>query len=315
MVQSVSRRFDLGSATQPIIQFIATTLPLFFLLLWFLYSAPSHLKSSCYDAVDFTDNEEVASYIEECSKFIPLEQFVIIFLLAEFGWMLLSMYLTFYVPRRHDLIKDYLARGETVIGTVYFSRKKYGLSLSSYGYAVYDHDSKVIRRKVQVYERYTRELAAILRLPGLPHSGQPKLDLEIDRDVIELNSPRLKILVCYTWAWCIFCMIAPIHIVKILKVIESRNPAASNNFSTWFYVLAFIVIPLVCALWNAAAWTFHKRWMTLQHKVLEDGELPNEPERGCCFDDEECESVQMTDYVQMSSSTGTSQKGAATGFL
>jgi hypothetical protein len=315
MVQTLARRFDLGSATQPIIQFITATLPLFFLLLWFLYSAPARLKSSCYDAVDFADNEEVASYIEECSKFIPLEQFVIIFLLAEFGWIFLAMYLTFYVPRRHDLVNEYLVRGETVIGTVYFSRKKYGLSLSSYGHVVYDHDSKRIRRKVHVYERYTRELSAILRLPGLPHSGQPKLDLEIDRDVIEINSPRLKILVWYTWAWSIFCMIAPIHIVKILKVLESRNPATSNNFSVWFYVLAFLVVPLVSALWNGLAWIFHKRWMTLQHKVLEDGELSYEPERGCCFDDEECETVQMTDYVQMPSSTKTSQKGAAIGFL
>jgi hypothetical protein len=315
MVQTFARRFDLGSATQPIVQFISATLPLFFLLSWFLYSASSHLKSSCYDSVNITDDEEVASYIEECSKFIPLEQFVIIFLLAEFGWILLAMYLTFYVPRRHDLVKDYLVRGESIIGTVYFSRKKYGLSLSSYGHVVYEHDLKMIRRKVQVYERYTRELAAILCLPGLPHSGQPKLDLEIDRDVIELNSPRLKVLVWYTWAWSFFCMIAPIHIVKILKVIEARNPATTSNFSVWYYVLAFLVIPSISALWNGVAWTSHKRWMTLQHKVLEDGELPIEPERGCCFDDEECESVQMSDYVQMPPSTTTLQKGAAVSFL
>lgn len=315
MVQSYVRRFDLGSATQPIIQFIAATFPLFILLLWFLYSAPSHLNSSCYDLFDFSNDEEVANYVEECSKFIPLEQFVIIFLLAEFGWFLLAMYLTFYVPRRHDLVNDYLSRGETIIGTVYFNRKKYGLSLSSYGHVVYEHDSKMIRRKAHVYERYTRELSAILRLPGLPYSGQPKLDLEIDRDVIEINGPRLKILVWYTWAWSIFCMIAPIHIVKILKVIESKNAYYSSNFSVWFYVLAFFVIPLLSALWICVAWTWHKHWMTLQHKVLEEGESPTETERGCCFDDEECEAVQMTDYVQMPSSTTKSSKGAAIGFL
>jgi hypothetical protein len=314
MVNSSTRRFDLGSATQPIIQFIVATLPLFFLLLWFLFNARSQVNSSCYDAVAIDDDQALAIHVAECSKLIPLEQFLYVYLVAEFGWILLAMYLTFYVPRRHGIINEYLTKGETVIGTVYFNRKKFGLSLTSYGHVVYEHDSKMVRRKVQVFERYTRELAAILRLPGLPHSGQPKVDLEIDRDVIELNRSRVKVLVWYAWAWSVFCMLGPIYIVEILKVLQSRNPDSAGNFTSWFYILAFVLIPSLSLLWNWSAWTLHRRWMTLQHKILEDGESPNEPERGCCFDDDDCESIQMTDYVQMSAATNTTRKGAKIGF-
>lgn len=179
----------------------------------------------------------------------------------------------------------------------------------------------MIRRKVQVFERYTRERAAILYLPGLPHSGQPKVDLEIDREVIEMNRPRMEILYWYSWAWAAFCMLAPLYIIKVLKGFDSENEAAANvwqpdvnrgEFITWFYISAFAIIPVAAFLWNLASWLLYKRWMTSQHRVLEDGEPANEPERGsCCFDDEDCESIEPSDYVPPVSPKATDTEGIA----
>ena len=221
--------------------------------------------------------------------------------------MWLAVYLSFYVPRRHNLVEAYLTQGETVIGDVYVNRaKRSAVALTFYGHVVYSEGSKLVRRKVQVYERYTRELAAILCLPGFPFSGQPKVDLEIDREVIELNSYRMGILFWFSWAWAIFCVLAPMYIIAVLKILDSENGNVATDwqpdvnqekFIMVFYVGAFAIIPVAALFLNLVAWILHKRWMTLQHVILEHGEPPNEPERGCCFDDEECESIEANEYI------------------
>lgn len=306
------RRFDLGSATQPIVQFIAATIPFFVLLLWFVIAAAWRSKTPCYQN-DANGNES-----QECGKLVPLKQFIYVYLAVEFCWMLLAVYLTFYIPRRHNLVETYLTQGETVIGDVYFNRKKRGfVSLTSYGHAVYPHpsDTKMIRRKVQIFERYTRERAAIVYLPGMPCSGQPKVDLEIDREVIELNRPRMEILLRYSWACASFCVLGCLYIIHVLKTIGANAAAwqpdvVKGNSIMWYYLSASAIIPVVAFLWNAAAWYWYERWMTSQHRILEDGEPANEPERGCCFDDEECESIEAADYIPPSPE-GTAQVGAA----
>jgi len=314
MDQPASRRFDIGSKTQPIVQFIAASLPFFLLLLWFLVEAHIRPKSQCYDEDSYyaDDDQSIADLQAACSDLIPLEQFVHVFLGALFCWTLLAVYLSLYMPRRHNLVKAYLEQGEKIIGNVYYSRKKHaGLALTATGHVVYPFPgdaSRIIRRKVYVYERYTRELAALLYLPGQPLSAQPRLDLEIDRDVTELNQERVSILTQYAWAWCVFCLLAPLYILKVIDKLNNRDIQAEEkgvyqpdtnvgNISTLYYVLAFAVIPVSCVLFVALAWFMHKRWMTKQHKELEDGEPPEPSSQGCCFDDDGCESIEATDYV------------------
>ena len=114
-----------------------------------------------------------------------------------------------------------------MIGDVYYNRKKRGVeAISAKGTAVYTHpdDATVtLKRRVRVFERYTRERAAILHLPGMPFSGQPKTDLEIDRDVSHMNQARLKILMWYSLAWTIFCALAPIYILRVLKRLDANE--------------------------------------------------------------------------------------------
>jgi hypothetical protein len=301
MATATARRFDVGSSTQPIFQLIIATLPLFFLLVWFIFDARRQLKSSCYDGNAYYNNEEAyANYEEECGKLIPLEEFVYVFLVIYSICMLLVCYIQIFIQYRHALVYEYLNQGETVIGTVYYRSNKYNLTLTSYGHVIYEHDSKRIRRNVQIFERYTREFAAILRLPDLPLSGQPKVDLEIDRDSFERNKPRMKILLWYVWAWIIFCFFAPLYIIRNLQIIRSKNGIETKgNLFLLFCMMYFLIIPAVAVTGTYIMWIFYKRWMTAQHKVLDDDERADEPRSGCCFDDHDCESVQITDYVKM----------------
>ena len=303
MVTASIRRFDLGSASQPIFQFIIATLPLFVLLIWFVLNAHAQLQTTCYDEKEFYDEESFAMYEEECSKFIPLEQFVYVFVALYFLCILLEVYILAFVPKRHALIYQYLSEGDTVIGNVYFIPKNQNMTFTSHGHIVYEYESKRIRRNVRIFERYTRELAAILILPGLPLSGQPKVDLEIDRDSFELNRPRMKILAWYVGAWSLFCLLAPVYIVRSLGIIKSTNGSGSASEPLLlFLAVTLFVIPAVVSTWIYAVWILHKRWMTLQHTVLGDDERADKPRSSCCFDDNDCESVQMTDYVQMATS-------------
>lgn len=308
MVTATLRRFDLGSTSQPIFQCIIATVPLFFLLTWFVFNAHAQLQTSCYDEKEFYDEQSFAMYEEECSKFIPLDQFVYVFLAIYFCCILLEMYILVFVPIRHALIYQYLNQGETVIGNIYYKPSKQNMTLTSHGHVVYEHESKRISRKVQIFERYTRELAAILILPGLPSSGQPKVDLEIDRDSFELNKPRMKILAWYVGVWSMFCFIAPAYIVRSIGVIRSTNGSGSARGPFLLFILVTLcVIPAVASIWIYTMWIFYKRWMTLQHKVLDDDELADQPRSACCFDDHDCESVQMTDYVHMPASETTTK--------
>jgi len=311
------RRFDIGSKTQPIVQFIAATLPFFLLLLWFVFESHIRLQKPCYNEESYYADDDATkeSLQSACSDLIPLQQFLYVFLAALFCWTLLASYLTLYVPRRHNLVQAYLTQGSTVIGDVHFSRTKRGLvALTTTGYVAYQHPedaTQMIRRKVYVYERYTRERAALLYLPGQPLSAQPKLDLEIDRDVTELNKERVSILQQYCWAWVIFCLLAPLYILKVVdQLAGAEHPegiyqpdVGLGKFVTVYYVLSFVVIPFTCLLIMAMGWQMHKRWMTKQHHVLEDGE-PIEPRGQFCFDDKDCETVEVTDYKPPPSSTG-----------
>lgn len=284
MAVSSSRRFDIGSAAQPIQQFIFATLPFFILLLWFLYQAYRRPNTQCYqnDPGDFDDDQAKNELGEACSQLIPLVQFVYVFLGVAFCWTLLAVYVTFYIPRRHKLVEAYLRQGETVIGDVIFGRNTWGImSLTSYGHVEYTHPDKdkhvTIRRKVHLYERYSRELTAILYLPGQPTSGQPKLDLEIDRDVSELNSERLQILLWYSWAWSMFCLVAPLYILKVMNdlaeegneenVWQPENNVDVGNFVKIYCILAYVVIPATSLFINLLAWFWHKRSMTVAHTL------------------------------------------------
>jgi hypothetical protein len=353
---SSPRRFDIDSSNQPILQFIATTVPFAMLCLWFLYSTARRPYIDCYQPVDnVTDDTTANTYSEHCSKYVPLKQFAIVFLLLAVMWGLLVAYLLLYVPRRHRLIREYLETGTTIIGDVIYNRGKKGGRLlarcsarlqPAYGYAVYPQhpnsmkdggggENKLVRRRVRVFERYTRERAAIVMLPNHPYSGQPKVDLEIDREVSDLNQRRLQLLSYYAIGWLCFCLVAPIFVVETMRKLDHGSSTEDDNnndpppwqpdidihnFPSWYYLASFVVMPVVVLFWTMAMWYWHRRWMTYQHQVITHDDVdavaaadyyerqPDEStghHHNCCFDDEECESIEIKDYQPPQTKTMT----------
>lgn len=318
------RRFDVDTSIQPVVQFVVSTLPFLVLLLWFLWTAHKRPNINCYVNADEVNDDVSASALdEECSQYVPLKQIVWIFLSLELLWGLLAGYLTYYIPRRHSLVEEFLTRGETVIGDVYYTNRKRWIpcvGLTSYGTVVYRHPldaTALLQRKVRIFERYTRERAAIVVLPDYPYSGQPKVDLEIDREVVAINKRRRQMLTYFAWIWFAFCLLAPTYVVHILQRLDSgfespwQPDIDISNFPTLFYVLAFAVIPVVCLVWNVVASLIHNRWMKTQHRAIEEGEFVNEPDMsGCCFDDADCESIEVPKYhPPTAQSLGASRQG------
>ena len=320
-----SRRFDLGSQTQPIFQFVVATLPFFAVLLWFLFETHRRPSSACYNEGSYYADDDATrvSLQDACSGLIPLRQFLFVFLGALFCSVLLAFYLTLYVPRRHSLVNAYLKQGSVVIGDVFYSRSKLPFaSLTATGHVMYPHPddgTRKIRRKVYLYERYTRERAAVLYLPGQPLSGQPKMDLEIDRDVAELNQERLSLLAKYVWAWVVFSLFAPLYILKVWEGLSSAEQepdgiyqpdAELGNIGSLYYVLSFVVVPFTCLLIMAIAWQWHKRSMTRAHYVLEEGEDAEPKSKGCFrFDDDDCETIEATNYKPPSPTSAEQRQG------
>ena len=320
-----SRRFDLGSQTQPIVQFVVATLPFLAVLIWFLFETYRRPQSACYDEANYyADDDATRNSLEDaCGGLIPLRQFLFIFLGALCCSVLLAFYLTLYIPRRHSLVEAYLKQGNVVIGDVYYSHSKFPFaSLTATGHVVYPHPddgTRQIRRKVYLYERYTRERAAVLYLPGQPLSGQPKMDLEIDRDVADLNKARLSILAKYAWAWVVFSLFAPLYILKVWEGLSNgeqepegvyQPDAAIGNFSSLYYVLSFVVVPFTCLFTMAIGWQWHKRSMTRAHQVLGEGEDAEPKSKGCFrFDDDDCETIEPADYKPPSPTRAEQRRG------
>ena len=174
----------LKSSRGSIIQFILVTIPFLIVLLYFLYLAS---KRPAYYNNNNNNNSDDESLIR-------LFDMLCIFLSLLMCWMIFTIYIIIFVPKRRHLIGKYLKDDGSSISTIgdviYNETSSHGggllccgrrlkLSSNNYGYAVYSHpnnnDGRMIRKRVRVYQYYTREKITILLLPNRPLSGQAKV--------------------------------------------------------------------------------------------------------------------------------------------
>jgi hypothetical protein len=303
-----NRRFELGPSNTPVSQAVLATSPLAGLLLWFLFEASRRPSQSCStNPENVYDDQLSEEIVDECSHKIALRDMVIVYLVVALCWAILGVYLTYYIPRRQELVNAYLTQGITLIGDVFYNpiKKPWCGILTSYGTVVYPHPNQktpiVIQRQVRIFERYTRERAAIVYLPGQPCSGQPKSDLQIDYDVSQLNQERLLYLKWLCWGWVAFSLIAPIYIMLVLSELDTDEddglfwqPDYGEQFIITlivYTVFAVLIIPAVSMLINVIALRRHQKWMHSTHTILQEGD-PVMPSSGCCFDDDDCEELE-----------------------
>lgn len=281
------RRYDIGPSYIPLIQGVIATIPLALVFGWFTYEAYRISSQDCS-----VDNEENGG----CSHLLALGDMIVICTVVSFFWALVLSYLMYYVPKRHALVHKYLTEGKRTIGDLFYKPRK-GLgscgSLSSYGSIVYPHPNRdfpiMLRRQVRVYDKFTRERSVLLYLPDQPLSAQPKLDLEIDNEVTELNAGRLEYITIFALIWYTFSIACSTYIRWVLSDIESGVEDGIYWIPNYgqvadlliFSILTLMVVPGVSFTASYIAWRRHEDWFTNQHKILQEGD-PVNPST-CCY--------------------------------
>jgi hypothetical protein len=287
------RQYDLQPSTLPLAQSICATVPLAVLILWFMYEAYARPSQQCSQDVN---NDEADS----CSNLFALGDIIVVTLFVALAWAILCAYLSYFVPRRHALVDEYLTNGKTIIGDVFYSpRQAYHRCgrLTSYGTVVYPHPNRtmpvLLQRQVFVYEKFTREKSILIYLPDQPCSAQPKSDLRIDYDVAQLNTERLEFLRLFSIGWMLFSLACSLYSLFVLVDLESTLEYGMfwlpQNDSTYaivaFATFVLVVIPVVSIGLNVVSWRIHRHWVTSKHKILQEGD-PVNPSFCCYYEDD-----------------------------
>ena len=170
----------LASARGSVVQFILVTLPFAAVLIYFLYLAYRRPTLPIYNLPYGYSDDEWNTANEETGTLIRMIDMLTIFLSLLVFWTMFTVYIMYFVPKRRRLIGSYLQIGESTVGDVLYDENTRGCCgrvSNDYGYAVYSHPdgNRLVRKRVRVFQRYTREKIAIILLPNRPLSGQARV--------------------------------------------------------------------------------------------------------------------------------------------
>mmetsp|Transcript_29295 Transcript_29295/g.79294 ORF Transcript_29295/g.79294 Transcript_29295/m.79294 type:complete len:349 (+) Transcript_29295:103-1149(+) len=252
-----------GVAVGPtILRFCLSTLPFFAVLVFLLYKAVQR----GYDADRGYANEGYDS-------FFSLMDSTSVFLSFHVVWSLFAMHLLVFLPKRRYLLDRYLREGETTLGDVVVqdpTKKSKGMfSLRNYGYVIYMHPTKVdppmiVRKKVRIYQPWTRERTTILRLPNRPLSGQAKTDIEIDLTQMRIERDTT---LCYIASlalfWVLFSLGGAAFCVYQMSEIGEAYLVGNENATLARRILLIVagVNPFFAFAVNGARHVMYYNWM------------------------------------------------------
>ena len=266
-----------------ILQFVLATLPLFGVLVYFIYAAWDRPHKPIYRlADDFTDDQwKKAS--AETGTLISLMDILSVFLTLLVLWTVFAIYIISFIPRRRHLIGRYLTEGEVSIGDVHYDRvSRFCGRFHDYGYAIYKHphQNKMIRKRVRVFQPYTREKVTILRLPNRPLSGQAKVDLEIDLlAATKERDYRIRMLGYVSLFWVAFTGLAPIYVIHQMKVVNDHHENASIARKLYLTVVGLVVPFGYIANW--IRFLMYRNWMINRAAVVDEDKDPKKPNGVC----------------------------------
>ena len=126
----------LAPAAGPLCQAFASTMPLAMVIVWFLWEAHQLPTNVCDEQIE----EEV------CANVRLVDMTIVCLIMAQL-WACLAVYLSFFVPKRHEVILEYLEDGRTLIGDVFYREEtKCGrLSTTHFGHVTYPHPCSEVR--------------------------------------------------------------------------------------------------------------------------------------------------------------------------
>jgi hypothetical protein len=201
---------------------------------------------------------------------VELDKILYFFLAVGSLAICVAAYLSYFVPRKSQLISRYLESGQPIRGDIFSGRDENSFSrddeesmdcfpsccqsgacscctccCSSHrqvGLAVYPHPHQKlvpfnIQKHIPVHEAHTREDVTLLLLPteAIAFSAQCQADLEHEASIIRSNQPSIDFLRRYAWGWTLFALlVGPLYIL---------------------FVATFVIGDKLTQLFPNAAWT------------------------------------------------------------
>jgi hypothetical protein len=254
-------------------QFIVMTLPLLGVLVYFLVEAARRPNLAIYNLPQNYSDDQYQQAVQESGLVIGLMDMLWIFLVLHAMWTTFAVYIISFIAKRRHLIGRYLAEGELCLGDVVFDK---GVRLcrgfNEYGYAVYAHPNQrqLVRKRVRIYQPYTRERIAILILPNRPLSGQCKIDLEIDLSIAaKERDTSNKHFIRWSMFWVCFTLFGAIYLLFVMQEVDDPF---SHDVSFAFKVFLIAVglnVPFAFAI-NWARFLMYRNWMINRGALIND---------------------------------------------
>lgn len=268
-------------ATKPILaarqgsahQFILATLPLLGVLVYFLYQAARRPYLPIYQLGQNYSEEQWEAAVEESGFVIGLMDILTVFLAFHVVSTAFTVYTISFIAKRRHLIGRYLAEGELCLGDVIYDKgSRLCRGFNEYGFAVYRHPNQqqLVRKRVRVFQPYTRERIAILRLPNRPLSGQCKIDLEIDLSAAaKERDTSNKYIIRWAMFWVCFTLFGAIYVLFVMTLVDDP---ASHDVTSAFKVFLLVVglnVPFAFAI-NWTRFLIYRNWMINRGALIND---------------------------------------------
>lgn len=321
-----------------VLQFLAMTLPLLAVYVYFLWLA--------FDRPNLADPDD-PRYAEDR---IRLTAILYTYLATLPLFAALAVYLLWFVPRRRALSRRYRDEAVTVLGDVAYAgparalpgRLLDGLTRrTDYGAVAYDladvarhpacdHEARhggaalrgTVAKRVRVYHRYPRERVSVLVLPDHPRSGQPQADMEADWASFHLDvaaemaggdggddagasgpravRERTRGVVVIAVGWSAFLLLASLYATIQIAAVEDYYEDEDGRWAwTVFWWGAGGGVVLPC-VGNFLRWKVYEHWMLAGGATQGGarGKRRRRRRRGESSDDDDAEQEEGS-YVQM----------------
>lgn len=302
----------LAPALSHLAQLILATVPLFFVLCYFLALAAKRPAKQYYQYQD--DDVAFQNMVNADGPVIDLDYILYVFLAFFVLWACGAVYIGIFVPKRHQLIDAYVTQSETIIGDVKYAPRRnlqffcalWKRFSPEYAIVTYRHPDPVadgvtrssnsdkryvVTKKVRTYQPFSREKVAISVLPGLPRSGQPQSDIEYDfASFTEAKSGRRdrpRGILTVMGFWVVFTLLGSIFICLQMNRLDEFDPDvdAEAGWKTWALVV-FLATPLVAFGFNWWRWSSHRKWLTHEGRVVKEGSAEDKAARPGLEDDQ-----------------------------
>jgi hypothetical protein len=257
----------LASNSGNVTQAILATLPLLGLFVYFLYEAAIRPNQPIYALGDVDDEAAIADAWDQTPPMIPLFDMMIVFLSFYGLFAIFLAYMLIFIPRRRKLLRSYLERGETCLGDVTFDDKTSAICSAQnarYGEAVYAYPNEVhwtVRKRVRLFQHYSRERVTIARLSNRPFSGQPKSDLQIDLQASKAAIPKVRQLTCLVLVWVLFTLFSPLFLIhQMTKLYNDDYEDAKKAFKIYL-IVGVAAIPVFSLVVVILRWTLYRHWL------------------------------------------------------